>query len=152
MAKSGIVLFGILTLLGIGLISLGSSMIPSNNDYSVEASYGIPFVGGLYGSFKTCCGGFLIFFLGGVIFSSSLAAGTGAVALEITKEKDNKTDLIDTDKSQSEEPVPQEIQLAGLSIAWRQLRGDEDGQSRLYHEAEIYNDLRQNKEGPRVQD
>lgn len=146
MAKSGIVLFGILTLIGIGIMSLGSSMIPTNNDYTVDLFYGIPVIAGLGTSFKSCCAGFLIFILGGVVFSSSLAGGTSAVALEVTKEKDSKTDLTDADKTQSEEPVPREIQLAGLSIAWRQLSGDVDEQSRLYADAEIYNNLRQIKD------
>ena len=146
MTKSGIFLFGILTLIGIGLMSLGSDMIPMNNDYSVEVFYGIPFIDGLCGSFTSCCAGFLIFILGGVVFSTSLMAGTGAVALEVTKEKDIKTDLIEPDKEQLEEPVPREIQLAGLSIAWRQLSGNVDEQSRLYRDAEIYNNLRQNKD------
>ena len=146
MTKSGIVLFGILTLIGMGLMSLGSDMIPINNDYFVEIFYGIPFISGLGISFKSCCAGFLIFFLGGVVFSTSLIAGTSAVALEVTKEKEIKTDLIETDKAQPEEPVPREIQLAGLSIAWRQLSGNVDEQSRLYRDAKIYNNLQQSKD------
>ena len=89
---------------------------------------------------------FLIFILGGVVLSTSLMAGTGAVALEVTKEKDSEADLMETDKEQPEEPVPREIQLAGLSIAWRQLSGNVDEQSRLYRDAEIYNNLKQNKD------
>ena len=127
-------------------MSLGSDMIPINNDYSVEVFYGIPFIDGLCGSFTSCCAGFLIFILCGLVFSTSLMAGTGAVALEVTKEKDVKTDLIETDKVQPEEPVPQEIQLAGLSIAWRQLSGNVDEQSRLYRDAKMYNNLRQTED------
>ena len=146
MTKSGIVLFGILTLIGMGLMSLGSDMIPINNDYAVEVFYGIPFIGGLCSSFKLCCAGFLIYILGGVVFSTSLIAGTSAVALEVTKGKDSEADLMETGKEQPEEPVPREIQLAGLSIAWRQLSGNVDEQSRLYRDAEIYNNLKQNKD------